>query len=111
MEQDRKVAEHKAKELKEKGTRLFFNGIFLLGNRELERQIEKGKITFDHEGKPLAVKHQNADKFPQDFRNLMSHNADMFDVKRGAKKLKIKNVKPESAASAENDFYRAKGNT
>lgn len=60
-----------------------------IGNRHFERQVEQGKVTFDHTGKMLDVRHIRTEKLPVHMKNLLDHNANDA-VEEKPKKLHIK---------------------
>lgn len=76
---------------------------YSLGNREFEKKIESGKITFDHTGKLLNVKQLKAENLPRDFRQLMEHKV---EARKSRKKDKAENKEKQQ----EDDIFKAKGN-
>lgn len=67
-------------------------------NRNFERQIENGRVTFDHNGNLIGVRGLAADKLPPEFKHLMDHNVPAT-TPNIQKKLNIKKSKPKQEES------------
>ena len=69
------------------------------GNKEFERLVENGKITFDHTGKKISIKQMKVDNLPSDFKEIMEHNVETIKPTKG----KVKKEKDKKKESAEQD--------
>jgi hypothetical protein len=68
-------------------------------NKAFERQIEQGRVTFDHQGNTIEVRGINTTKLPPEFKNIMGHKFDEADLKAN----KNLNVKKKTKENAEDD--------
>uniref|UniRef100_A0A7S3KIE7 Uncharacterized protein n=1 Tax=Euplotes crassus TaxID=5936 RepID=A0A7S3KIE7_EUPCR len=59
--------------------------------KEFEKKIEGGKLTYDHTGKLLSIRKIKAERLPVDFKQLMSHS--MIRSRKSAEKGKNLKVK------------------
>lgn len=65
-------------------------------NKAFMRQVELGRITFDHLGKTMEVRSLKSDKLPPEFKNLMNHYYEQPPAEHIPQKLNIKKKKKDN---------------